>query len=132
MFAMVFRRIKYLFVVLIVALNLSCRTEIFYENYNESGYKEDGFTRAEFREDFWTCKKHKKRLHKTIIPIRYGLGAGGIIVPDSIPNANAWPHGGGCVVRLNSPRFIAVSQCAKCQQEYRKYKRAIKKQTKGI
>jgi hypothetical protein len=115
------------FVITLLAMLTSCRTEVFYENYDESGYKEDSLTKAEFIEDYWTCEKHKKRLHKALIPIQYGFASGGARVPDSIPNAYSWPLGGGCVVGSGSPRFAAVAKCSKCQKEYRKVKREFRR-----
>jgi hypothetical protein len=112
----------------IVALLTVCRTEVFYENYDETGYKEDGLTKAEFIEDFWTCEKHKTRLHKALIPIQYGYASGVTRVPDTIPNAYSWPQGGGCVIDSRSPRFAAVAKCSKCQKEFRKYKRIRKRE----
>jgi hypothetical protein len=99
---------------------------VFYENYNESGYKEDGLTKAEFIEDYRTCEKHKKRMHKALIPIKYGY-ASGIKVPDTIPNAYNWPQVGGSTVGSSSPKFAAVVKCATCQKEFRIYKRKLKK-----
>lgn len=109
--------------IAIVALLTACRIEVFYENYDESGYKEDGLTKAEFIEDFWTCEKHKTRLHKELIPIQYGYALGGTAVPDSIPNAYSWPQSGGCVINSRSPRFAALAKCSRCQKEFRKYKK---------
>lgn len=110
-----------------LALLVSCRTEVFYENYGESGYKEDGLTKAEFIEDFRMCEKHKKRLHKMLIPIKYANALGVTKVPDTIPNAYNWPQVGGSTVGSGSPKFAAVVKCATCQKEYRKYKRKHEK-----
>ena len=110
-----------------LALLVSCRTEVFYENYDESGYKEDGLTKAEFIEDFRMCEKHKKRMHKALIPIKYGNALGVTKVPDTIPNAYNWPQVGGSTVGSGFPKFAAVVKCTICQQEFRKYKRKYEK-----
>lgn len=109
------------------ALLVSCRTEVFYENYGESGYKEDGLTKAEFIEDFRMCEKHKKRMHKVLIPIKYGWGYKGITIPDTIPNAYSWPIRGGGSTGPGTPRFVAAVKCATCQKEFRIYKRKHEK-----
>ena len=113
--------------ITLVALLVSCRTEVFYDNYDESGYKEDGLTKAEFIEDYRTCEKHKKRLHKVLIPIKYGWGYKGITIPDTIPNAFTWPIRGSGSTGPGIPRFAAVVKCAVCQKEFRSYKRKLKK-----
>lgn len=111
-----------------LALLVSCRTEVFYENYDESGYKEDGLTKAEFIEDYRTCEKHKKPMSKALIPIKFGWGHKGITIPDTIPNAYSWPiRGGGSTTGSGSPKFAAVVKCSKCQKEFRIYKRKQKK-----
>jgi hypothetical protein len=111
-----------------LALLVSCRTEVFYENYDESGYKEDGLTKAEFIEDFRMCEKHKKRLRKALIPIKYGYAPGVTKVPDTIPNAYNWPQvGGSGSTGPAIPRFAAVVKCATCQKEFRIYKLKLKK-----
>jgi hypothetical protein len=113
--------------ITLVALLVSCRIEVFYENYDESGYKEDGLTKAEFIEDFRMCEKHKKRMHKVLIPIKYGNALGVTKVPDTIPNAYNWPQVGGSAVGSGSPKFAAVVKCATCQKEFRIYKRKHEK-----
>lgn len=110
-----------------IALLVSCRIEVFYENYDESGYKEDGLTKAEFIEDFRMCEKHKKRMYKALIPIKYGWGYKGITIPDTIPNAFTWPVIGSGSTGPGTPRFAAVVKCSKCQKEFRRYKRKHEK-----
>jgi hypothetical protein len=114
--------------IAIVALLTACRIEVFYENYDESGYKEDGLTKAEFIEDFWTCEKHKTRLHKALIHITYRHQEKAFKGPDTIPNAYYRPikaigrHSAGTAF------YAAVAKCSKCQKEFRKYKRIRKRE----
>lgn len=113
--------------IALVVLLTACRIEVFYENYDESGYKEDGLTKAEFIEDFRTCEKHKTRLHKALIPITYRHQEKAFKGPDTIPNAYYRPikaigrHSAGTAF------YAAVATCLKCQKELRRYKRQKRK-----
>lgn len=113
--------------IAIVALLTACRIEVFYENYDESGYKEDGLTKAEFIEDYRTCKKHKKRLHKTLIPITYPRHQEKAFKgPDTIPNAYYRPIKAMGRHSAGTAFYAAVAICSKCQKELRKLKKENK------
>jgi hypothetical protein len=111
------------FVLSLLALLTACRIEVFYENYDESGYKEDGLTKAEFIEDFRTCEKHKKQLHKALIPITYRHKKKEFKGPDTIPNAYYRPIKAIGRHRAGTAFYAAVAICPKCQKELRKYRR---------
>lgn len=117
---------KAVIVLLLSVLFVSCRTEVKYETYKESGYREDTLSRKAFIEDYWTCEKHQKRMYKTIVSVYYGFACGGFMVPDSIPNAYSRPDCGGCVKRQGAPQYSAIAYCSKCQKEFRKHKRRMR------
>lgn len=99
-------------------LLLACKAE--YKTYGQ--YKKElkaqnkPTTRSEFIHDYLTCEKHNKRMHRAILPVKYGVVCTYPQPNASAPNPYYTICGGGT---LKKPRFVAKPVCKTCSKEFK-------------
>lgn len=107
---------KLFFIVSIAMLISACRVD--YTPYSKSEYKTKKLGHKAFIEDFRTCEKHNKRLHKAVVHVAYGIVCTEPTPPENLPHAVNSTICGGAV---EGKKFAVVLRCPVCQKEFKEY-----------
>lgn len=105
------------FWVLLVSFSLlinACRVD--YTPYHKSEYKTKKLGPKAYKEDFRTCEKHTKRLHKAVVRVAYGIVCVKETPPETIPHAVNNTICGGAV---EGKKLAVVLRCSACQKEFK-------------
>ncbi len=106
--------IFYIIVLIFISAVSACRVD--YTPYHKSEYKTKKLGRKAFIEDFRTCEKHNKRLHKAVVKVAYGIVCVEETPPQSLPHAVNNTICGGAV---EGRKLALVLRCPVCQKGFK-------------